>query len=92
VTSDPVQDYPTSPTWNGGYDNDRVQQLKLDFPKAKNFEEAKAIVDEIQRIFYEEDPPIIMYGSFNFLIAHQDYVKGYIPHKNIGVDSVWLDR
>lgn len=92
VTSDPVQDYPTSLSWNGGYDNAKVQQLKVDFPKAKTFEEAKAIVDEIQRIFWEEDPPTMMYGSFNFLIAHQDYVKGYIPHKNIGVDSVWLDR
>ena len=91
VTMDPVQDYPTSTTWNGGYNNAEVIQLKLDFSKAKTFDEAKAIVDEIQRIFYEVDPPAMMYGSFNFLIALQDYVKGYLPHKNIGVDSVWMD-
>jgi peptide/nickel transport system substrate-binding protein len=89
---DPISDARIGKTWNGGWGNERGYKLIEDFSNAKSREEAQAIVAEIQTIYYTEDPPNINYGSFSFLIAMQNDVMGYIPHRNISIESVWLDR
>ena len=89
---DPLSYQAISDTWNGGWDNPRAQQLITDFSTAPSVQEAKDIVDEIHRIFWFEDPPTIPFGSFNYLITMQDNVKGYVPHRTITFDGVWLDR
>ena len=89
---DPIQDPSLGRAWNGGWRNEEGMALVEDFSKAKSREEAMAIVEEIQRIYWEEDPSLIRYGEFSYLVTMQDYVKGYQPYRLILVDSVWLDQ
>ena len=89
---DPIQDTRLGNSWNGGWHNEEGQALIEQFAVAKSPEEAQAIVDELQRIFWYEDPAVIPYGNFSFLIAMLDDVEGYVPHKRIMMDAVWLDR
>ncbi len=89
---DPVTDSAINQAWNGGYHNERVIQLRDDFINSTSVEEAKAITEEIQRIYFEEDPATIMYGWFKFVVAMQEDVQGYVPHKRVMMDGMWLDR
>ena len=89
---DPLGYQAISDKWNGGWDNPRGQQLIKDFAAATSVQEAKDIVDEIHRIFYFEDPATIPYGSYNQLVTMQDVVKGYVPHRTLTLDGLWLDR
>jgi peptide/nickel transport system substrate-binding protein len=89
---DPIQDSRLGTSWNGGWHNEEGQALIEQFASAKSPAEAQAIVDELQRIFWYEDPAVIPYGNFSFLIAMQDDLRGYVPHKRIMLDAVWLDR
>ena len=89
---DPIQDPSLGRAWNGGWGNEEGMSLVEDFAKATSREEAMGIVEEIQRIYWEEDPSLIRYGSFSFLVTRQDYVKGYEPFRRILVDGVWLDQ
>ena len=92
VSDSPLQDYETDLGFGGGYPNPKIQQLKKDFGNAESVEAAQAIVDEIQRIYWEEDPATIQYGTFKYLIAMQTYVKGFQPAKQITVGGVWMDK
>ena len=78
--------------WNGGWDNPVAQQLIIDFSQAASVQEAKDIVDELHRIWYYEDPATIMLGTANSMITMQDVVKGYVPHRTLMLDGLWLDR
>lgn len=89
---DPIQDASLGRAWNGGWRNEEGMSLVEDFAEAKSREEAMGIVEEIQRIYWEEDPSLIRYGTFSFLVTRQDYVKGYEPFRLIHVDGVWLDK
>lgn len=89
---DPIQDPSLGRAWNGGWGNEAGMTLVEDFAKATSREEAMGIVEEIQRIYWEEDPSLIRYGTFSFLVTRQDYVKGYEPFRRILVDGVWLDK
>ena len=89
---DPITDPGLGKTWNGGWGNESGYKLVEDFSKARSKAEAKAIVEEIQRLYWEEDPSLIRYGSFSFLIVMQNDVMGYTPFRGITVESVWLDR
>ena len=89
---DPVQDDSVGTTWNGGYPNPQVHQMVKNFARSKTQAEAKAIVDEIQRIYYEDQPGNINLAYFNALVFRQDYVKGHVPHEQINIDAVWLAK
>ena len=89
---DPITDSAIGQTWNGGYHNERVIELRDEFLASTSIEEAKAITEEIQRIYFEEDPATIMYGWFKFVVAMQEDVQGYVPHKRIMMQGMWLDR
>lgn len=89
---DPITDAAINQAWNGGYHNAKVVELRNKFIRAKSVEEAKAIVDEIQRVFWFEDPAIIPYGWFKFVVAMQDDVEGYRPHNRMMMEGVWLNR
>ena len=89
---DPIQDSRLGDTWNGGWPNDKAQALITKFATAASRTEAQEIVDELQRIFWFEDPPVVNYGTFTFLVGVRDEVKNYTPHKRMMLDGVWLDR
>jgi len=89
---DPVGDSGIGKTWNGGWGNEKGYALIEKFARAKSREEAQGYVDEIQRLFRDEDPATIPYGYFSFLIVMQNDVMGYVPFRGITVESVWLDR
>jgi peptide/nickel transport system substrate-binding protein len=89
---DPLGIQSMSATWNGGWNNPEAQQLIIDFSQAASFQEGKDIVDELHRIWYYEDPATIMLGTASSMNAMQDIVKGYVPHRTLMFDGVWLDR
>jgi peptide/nickel transport system substrate-binding protein len=89
---DPIQDSRLGTTWNGGWDNEEAQKLIEQFAFSKSNEEAQAIVDELQRIFWYEDPAVIPYGTFSYLVGVHRDVRNYTPHKRMMLDGVWLDR
>ena len=89
---DPLGIQSMSNTWNGGWDNPVAQQLIIDFSQAASVQEAKDIVDELHRIWYYEDPATIMLGTANSMITMQDVVMGYVPHRTLMLDGLWLDR
>ena len=89
---DPVSDAATGKTWNGGWGNEEGYALAEKWTKATSYEEAKGYVDEIQRIYYEEDPSLIVYGYSSWLAAMASYVMDWQPHSIITIDGLWLDR
>ena len=89
---DPFGSVTFSDAWNGGWDHARGQQLRLDFVDAKTVAEAQAIVDELHDIFWNESPSIIHYGMFSVLFVQQDYVNGWVGHKQPDGIGVWLDQ
>ena len=91
---DPLGDSAVGTSWNGGWDNPRGQQLRKDYLKAKTYPEAKAIIDELQKLYYEEDPSLLNHGYAPDIIALQADVFGYTAF-NLACgycDNVWLDR
>ena len=89
---DPIQDSRLGRTWNGGWPNEEAQGLIERFAFSESREEAQAIVDELQRIFWYEDPAVIPYGTFSYLVGMHRDVQDYTPHKRMMLDGVWLDR
>lgn len=89
---DPIGDPTINSTWNGGWGNLRGYKLVEDFSKAKSPEEAQAIVDEIQTIFWEEDPPNPRYGVYSSVNAMQVYVMDYDTTRPPSMEGVWLDK
>ena len=71
---------------------EEAQKLIEQFAFSKSNEEAQAIVDELQRIFWYEDPAVIPYGTFSYLVGLHRDVRNYTPHKRMMLDGVWLDR
>ena len=88
---DPIGSPFINDSWNGGWNNPRAQKLRADFANVTSSAEGMAIVEEIQRIFYEEGPAVVMYGYDNWLQPAQNYVKDYNLHKHVNTDGVWLD-
>jgi peptide/nickel transport system substrate-binding protein len=89
---DPVSDAATGTSWNGGWGNEEGYALAEKWTKATSYEEAKGYVDEIQRIYYYEDPSLIVYGYSSWLAAMQNYVMDWEPHSVLTIDGLWLDQ
>ena len=89
---DPVSDAATGTSWNGGWGNEAGYALAESWTKATSYEEAKGYVDELQRIYYEEDPSLIVYGYSSWLAAMHVDLKDWEPHSIITIDGAWLDR
>ena len=90
-TFDPVTAVGLSGNWFGWPQNDKIQGLIEEFPLASTLEEQQRIADEIQQENYE-NPNYLTMGQFNFLVARQEYVKGYEPHRLLHFWGVWLDK
>lgn len=89
---DPVSDAATGTSWNGGWGNEEGYALAEKWTKATSYEEAKGYVDELQRIYYEEDPSLIVYGYSSWLTAQSVEVRDWRPHSIITIDGTWLSR
>ena len=90
-TFDPITAVGLSGNWFGWPQNDTIQGLIEEFPLAGTLEEQLRIADAIQQENYE-NPNYLTMGQFNFLVARQDYVKGYEPHRLLHFWGVWLDK
>ena len=90
-TFDPVTAVGLSGNWFGWPQNEKIQGLIEEFPLASTLEEQQRIADEIQQENYE-NPNYLTMGQFNFLVARQEYVKGYEPHRLLHFWGVWLDK
>ena len=91
---DPLGDAAIGTAWNGGWQNARGQQLRKDYLRAKTYEEAKVIVDELQKLYYEEDPSLINHGYGSFIGGLRHDLFGYDPHvlACATCDAAWFDR
>ena len=90
-TFDPITAVGLSGNWFGWPQNETIQGLIEEFPLAGTLEEQLRIADAIQQENYE-NPNYLTMGQFNFLVARQDYVKGYEPHRLLHFWGVWLDK
>ncbi len=90
-TFDPITAVGLSGNWFGWPQNETIQGLIEEFPLAGTLEQQRAIADAIQKENYE-NPNYMTMGQFNFLVARQDYVKGYEPHRLLHFWGVWLDK
>ena len=90
-TFDPITAVGLSGNWFGWPQNETIQGLIEEFPLAGTLEEQLRIADAIQKENYE-NPNYLTMGQFNFLVAKQDYVKGYEPHRLLHFWGVWLDN
>ena len=90
-TFDPVTAVGLSGNWFGWPQNEKIQGLIEEFPLASTLAEQQRIADAIQQENYE-NPNYLTMGQFNFLVARQDYVKGYEPHRLLHFWGVWLDK
>ena len=90
-TFDPITAVGLSGNWFGWPQNETIQGLIEEFPLAGTLAEQQRIADAIQQENYE-NPNYLTMGQFNFLVARQDYVKGYEPHRLLHFWGVWLDK
>ena len=90
-TFDPITAVGLSGNWFGWPQNKTIQGLIEEFPLAGTLEDQKRIADAIQEENYA-NPNYLTMGQFNFLVARQDYVKGYEPHRLLHFWGVWLDK
>ena len=90
-TFDPITAVGLSGNWFGWPQNETIQGLIEEFPLAGTLEDQRRIADAIQEENYA-NPNYLTMGQFNFLVARQDYVKGYEPHRLLHFWGVWLDK
>ena len=88
---DPVTAVGLSGNWFGWPQNETIQGLIEEFPLAGTLAEQQRIADAIQEENYA-NPNYLTMGQFNFLVARQEYVRGYEPHRLLHFWGVWLDR
>ncbi len=90
-TFDPITAVGLSGNWFGWPQNETIQGLIEQFPLAGTLEEQLDIANKIQAENYQ-NPNYLTMGQFNFLVARQNYVKGYEPHRLLHFWGVWLDK
>ena len=90
-TFDPITAVGLSGNWFGWPQNATIQGLIEQFPLAGTLEEQLEIAEAIQAENYA-NPNYMTMGQFNFLVARQEYVKGYEPHRLLHFWGVWLDK
>jgi len=77
--------------WAGWYDNTTVEGLKQDYLRAGSLDERLAITDELQAIFMDDFPSILVGEHFGFSGRRSD-VKDFINTPIHPFWQVWLDR
>jgi len=77
--------------WFGWYQNPKMEDLKARWVRAVDPAEKKRLVEEIQRLYYE-DVPFVNLGQFFTIRAARTYVKGHINHPVPFLWNVWLDK
>ena len=90
-TFDPITAVGLSGNWFGWPQNETILGLIEQFPLAGTLEEQLEIAEAIQAENYA-NPNYMTMGQFNFLVARQEYVKGYEPHRLLHFWGVWLDK
>jgi peptide/nickel transport system substrate-binding protein len=77
--------------WFGFYTNPRMDELRMRWAREVDPVKRKQLVDEIQRLAYE-DAPFVNLGQFFTIRAAQKYVKGVINHPVPFLWNIWLDK
>ncbi|MFN3974185.1 MAG: ABC transporter substrate-binding protein [Dehalococcoidia bacterium] len=78
-------------SWFGFYSNPKMEEMRIQWAKETDPAKRKQIVDEIQKLYYEEVPYVNL-GQFFGIRAAQKYVKGHINHPVPFLWNIWLDK
>jgi ABC-type transport system substrate-binding protein len=68
-----------------------MDELRMRWAREVDPVKRKQLVDEIQKLYYE-DAPFVNLGQFFTIRAAQKYVKGVINHPVPFLWNIWLDK
>lgn len=96
ITTDPLLiSYITATTWPGWWDSDEKVDLVRQLENETDFEARYEIWEELQRVFYEVDVPMIKIGNVMNATARSERLQGFEPLVEIagGVPfwNMWLE-
>ena len=77
--------------WFGWYCSEKMEKLRAEWARTQDEARRKQLVEEIQKLAYEE-VPYIPVGQSAYLIAYRDYVKGIPKFTAPVLWNVWLDK
>ena len=91
--SDPITDPVVAGTtgYAGNYANPELLDLRLQYVAAPDYNAQKAIVDQIQTIYYNDVPKIFL-GQFSSIFPHRTYIKNLeVPAMPVYF-NVWSEK
>jgi peptide/nickel transport system substrate-binding protein len=96
ITTDPLLiSYITATTWPGWWDSDRKVELVRQLGSETDFDARYEIWEELHRVFYEEDVPMVKIGNVLNAVARSPRLQGFEPLVEIagGVPfwNMWLE-
>jgi peptide/nickel transport system substrate-binding protein len=77
--------------WFGWYCSDAMQKLRGDWARTEDRAERKVVVEEIQKLAYDEVPYVPL-GQWTQRRAYRNHVKGVLPFAAPLLWNVWLDK
>jgi peptide/nickel transport system substrate-binding protein len=90
--ADPAQALYLDPKTPGWYESPRMEGLRMAFARSGDPKEQKRLVEDIQRLFYEE-LPVLKIGEYFGINAAGTYVRGCLDTPTDPVFwNVWLAR
>ena len=77
--------------WFGWYCSEAMQKLRTEWARAEDSAKRKELVEEIQRLAYDEVPYVPL-GQWTQRRAYRSHVKGVLPFAAPLLWNVWLDK
>jgi len=77
--------------WFGWYCSKRMEELRAEWARTQDAEKRKQLVEEIQKLAYEEVPYVPL-GQATVPDAYRKHVKGVLPFTSPVFWNVWLDK
>jgi peptide/nickel transport system substrate-binding protein len=77
--------------WFGWYCSEAMEQLRAEWARTEDPVKRKALVEEIQRLAYDEVPYVPL-GQWTQRRAYRSHVKGVVPFAAPVLWNVWLDK
>lgn len=78
-------------SWPGWWDSEEKNQLVEDLWRAPTFEERKAIWDQLQELYYEEQPLATM-GETGTMHVISPNLQNVVPHPNPFYWNIWIEN
>jgi peptide/nickel transport system substrate-binding protein len=77
--------------WFGWYCSEKMEKLIAEWVRTPDESRRKQLVEEIQKLAYEE-VPYVPIGQSSYIVAYQNYVKGAIPFISPVFWNIWMDK